>query len=227
MRELLSLLAHTEAKARGGIMSAAATADVFRPWFRRRLAGFDREEVLTFCNQLIREYERATQELERAQRELQVARDSVIHQNACPETASQAVERIVRSAQRVADEIEHAAKSDAEQLLADARARAASVVQDAEHQAAGIIEDAMGKAEALVQQATNLVQSAEHRAAGIIEDATGKAADLAQHVINMQTRYAELRAAFERAADTAASALNEVAARELRSVPVEVEKTRD
>ncbi len=165
-------------------MSTAVSGETFKPSFRWRLLGFDRREVLAFCDQVILDYDRLVQKLQQAQHELDAAREKV-GQRAPTETTSQRVERIVVSAQRIADEIEIAAKGDVARLLAEANARAANVVQDA-----------------------------EHRSARIVEEARSKVTGFAEQVARMQARYSELRAAIERAADTATSALNEVATRE-------------
>lgn len=163
-------------------MSIAVTVGTFRPSFRLRLVGFDRREVLTFCDQVINDYKRAEEELERAKQELFVAREAAGKQTEPAETTGQGVERILRSAQRIADEIETSAKGEAARVLAEANVRAANIAKDA-----------------------------EHRAVAIVEEAIQEAATHAKRVLALQRQYAELRAAFELAADRVARALGEFA----------------
>ncbi len=107
-------------------------------------------------------------ELEQAQHDLEAAREGTAEQRVPPEATSQRVERILESAQRIADEVETGAKDAAARLLAEASARAAMVVR-----------------------------AAERRAAEIVEEGLSKAADCARQVAQMHNHYAELRGAFE------------------------------
>ena len=130
---------------------------------------------------------------ERAVRDLDHARQElhVAHEGATEQpsgTAAQGVERIFVAAERIADEIEDRAKGEAARLLAEATARAADVLTNA-----------------------------ERRAADTVEAARKEAGTFGEQVASMRLHYAQLRAAFELAADTAASALSEIAAQEHRS----------
>lgn len=172
-------------------MSLAVTVGGFKPSFSRRLAGFDRQEVLAFCSQVIHDYERTLHELEQTRHELQRARTETVEVGPAL-TTSQRVERILQSAERIADEIEGRATGDAARLLTEANAQAAEVVK-----------------------------AAEHRATQIVEEAMSRVSNFAKQVVTLQAHYAELRAAFELAADTAANALGEMASREQWVVEVE------
>lgn len=177
-------------------MSIAVTVSGFKPSFRRRLLGFDERQVLAFCAQVIDDYDRTLQELDRSRQELHVALEGAAEARRA-ETALQGVERILVSAQRIADEIENGAKGEATRLLAEASTRAVDLVKDA-----------------------------ERRAAVIVEGARHEVARVSDQLVAMRTHYAELRAAFELAADTAASALHEIAGQERRPASQEAECVR-
>jgi cell division septum initiation protein DivIVA len=162
------------------MMSSAVTVGGFKPVFHRCLVGFKPSEVLTFCSQVIRDFERTVRELEEAQHELQALKNPTDQ----AETVPDRVARILLSTERIADEIESRARDDSEKLLAEARVRATDVIRDA-----------------------------ERRAAGIIEAATSDAAEVEKHVLELRNHCFGLRAAFERAAETATRGLNEIDAR--------------
>lgn len=177
-------------------MLKAMTVGAFKPSFSVRLFGFSRRQVLAFCSQVVDEYERVKRDLEQSRQALHAARAESAEVKKSTATPSQGVERILGSAQRIADEIENDARTQAARLLAEASARAAEVAKEAERNAARIVDDARGEAARCDERAAALrAQYAELRTAF----------EVAAH------KYAELRAAFEVAAHTAASALSEIA----------------
>jgi cell division septum initiation protein DivIVA len=176
-------------------MSVAVTVGTFRPSFQTRLVGFDRREVLAFCGQVINDYKRAEEELDRARNELHLAREAADKPSAPAEAIAQGAERILRSAQRIADEIETSAKEEAARQIAEARARAADIVKDAEHRALAIVEEA-------------ILDAATHR----------------KRILVLQNQYAELRSALTLAADRATRALAELVDPELQVESQEVDE---
>jgi cell division septum initiation protein DivIVA len=182
-------------------MSMAFTVGGFTRSFSVRLLGFDRQQVIGFCSHIANDYERTVRELEQSRvalHALQAAQSAPAA--AMPLQASaQGVARILSSAQRIANEIEHDAKTQTAQLLAEAKARAADLVEEAERAAARIVDEA------------------KHTAAGIVDAARREEATCAEQVAGLRNHYAGLRAAFERAADTAASALSDIAEHQLET----------
>ena len=169
-------------------MSMAFTVGGFTRSFSVRLFGFDRQQVIGFCSHIANDYERTVRELEQSRQtvhSLQAARPTSPAALPAAQTASQGVERILASAQRIAEEMESDAKTEAARMLAEAKTSAAGIVREAEQTAAGILDEARREAEKFGEQ-----------------------------VAVLRRQYAGLRAAFERAADTAASALGEIAAHE-------------
>jgi cell division septum initiation protein DivIVA len=88
-------------------MSSAVTIGGFKPVFHRCLVGFNPSEVLTFCSQVIRDFERTVRELEAAQHELQALKSPTDQ----AETVPDRVARILLSTERIADEIESRART--------------------------------------------------------------------------------------------------------------------
>jgi len=169
-------------------MAMAFTVGGFTRSFSVRLFGFDRQQVIGFCSHIANDYERTVRELEQSRQTvqtLQAARSASPATLPSAQTPSQGVERILASAQRIADEMANDAKTEAAGVLAGAKTTAAAIVQEA-----------------------------EQTAAGILDEARREAAKCGEQVAVMRRQYAALRAAFERAADTAASALGEIAAHE-------------
>ena len=188
-------------------MSMAFTVGGFTRSFSVRLVGFDRQQVIGFCSHIANDYERTVRELEHSRKALhalQAAQPAPTAAMPLAQASAQGVERILTSAQRIADELEHDAKTQAAQLLEEAKARAADLVKEAEHAAAGLVDEAR-------HAAAGLVDEARHTAAGLVDEARREAAMCAEQVAGLRNHYAALRAAFERAADTAASALNDIA----------------
>jgi cell division septum initiation protein DivIVA len=177
-------------------MSMAFTVGGFTRSFSVRLIGFDRQQVIGFCSHIANDYERTVRELEHSRKALhalQAAQPAPPAAMPLAQASAQGVERILTSAQRIADEIENDAQTQAARLLEEAKARAADLVKEAEHAAAGIVDEA------------------KHTAAGIVDEARREAATCAEQVAGLRNHYAALRAAFERAADTAARALSDIA----------------
>jgi cell division septum initiation protein DivIVA len=107
-------------------------------------------------------------------------------------TTSRDVQRILEGAQRVADDLERRAAEESAQIVEDARGQAAEVLAGAQKKAVEITAEA-------------------RRNLGVLE---ARAATL-------QAYFMKLRDAFETAADTAGSALSDIAEARLDEVPVD------
>jgi len=166
-------------------MSMAFTVGGFTRSFSVRLLGFDRRQVIGFCSHIANDYERTVRELEHSRQALHALQARTALPAAAPPAPAHGVERILASAQRIADDIENDAKTEAARVLAEAKTSAALIVKEA-----------------------------EQTAGGLVDEARREVTKCGEQVAGMRSQYAALRAAFERAADTAASALSEIAAHE-------------
>jgi cell division septum initiation protein DivIVA len=149
--------------------------------FRARLFGYDRAEVQAFIANLLEDYARVREEASRLRN-----RAPAPAPPPAPDPTTRDLQRMLESAQRVADDIERRAVEEGVGVVTEARAHAADILEGAQRRAAEITAEARRE-----------VASLEARAAAL------------------QAHGEKLKAAFEAAADAAGAALGELAAGDL------------
>lgn len=121
--------------------------------FRIRPLGFDKQEVRAFVENLLEDYEKVRNELDR----LRAAPTAPKPEGATgPSATAREVQRVLEGAQRVADDVERRAIDESARIVEDARAHAAEILAGAQRKAADITSDAQREAAALEARAAVL-----------------------------------------------------------------------
>jgi cell division septum initiation protein DivIVA len=160
--------------------------------FRTRPFGYDRQEVQAFVKNILDDYAAARRELQQALK-TQSDADTSLEKRNQSEIAAREVARILAGAERIADEVKAHASDEYSHLISEAEARAADIVAEAERRAADLLADA------------------ERRSAEVVGSAARRSAELEDRAMLVRAQHRQLRRAFEAAADTAATALSEIA----------------
>jgi cell division septum initiation protein DivIVA len=154
--------------------------------FRARLFGYDRAEVQAFIANLLEDYARIREEASRLRN--RAPAPPAPKPLAAADATARDIQRMLESAQRVADDIERRAVEEGVGVVTEARAHAADILE-----------------------------GAERRAAEITDEARREVARLEARAAALQAHGEKLRAAFEAAADAAGAALGDLAGGDLGS----------
>ncbi len=111
--------------------------EIRRHRFNHRLRGFDRDEVRTFLDMVISDFEDVVRENAQLRRESErLAREVENHRG-----KEQSIQRTLTTTQGLVDELRRTASKEAELIVAEAEVRAQKTLQQAEAYRASIAEE--------------------------------------------------------------------------------------
>jgi cell division septum initiation protein DivIVA len=165
--------------------------------FRTRILGFDKEEVRVCLQNLMRDYDEARKEIDRLTAELKTF--DLARRAAPQEMTVVQVERLLASAQRVAEDVRIDSENGAQQILREAQAEAAQLRTQAETDASALIRTASTRLQTLEVEIEQLVERRQAVHA-LLERAADRLNEIAQEM--RETALAPAEGAAETSPDT-------------------------
>ncbi|MBC7104629.1 MAG: DivIVA domain-containing protein [Firmicutes bacterium] len=144
--------------------------EIHKKEFRRAFRGYSEEEVDTFLDRVVQDYERLYRENQELQERLQKTEGSIAQYRELEEV----IKNTLVMAQKNAQELEANAAREAELIVREARTQAESILREARDRAERLLQEAEERAKTTVraaeERAGELTAAAEARVEAILEE---------------------------------------------------------
>ncbi len=139
-------------KTSGGVPSVLTPMDIHNKQFKKKMRGYDEDEVNEFLNEIITDFEQLLTERKETKNELEEQKKRL----AQFENIEESLNKSIVVAQEAADKLKENSQKESDNIVQEAQNKADKIIQDAQNNADTLLKKAVEQAQKIEQETEEL-----------------------------------------------------------------------